>query len=74
MESGSVVPRTSTGSDERQHDTPSIVLSTAPRLEDPATHRNGDLRSTVAHRFMRMLRLHDRARIELLAAHPPQAK
>jgi hypothetical protein len=32
------------------------------------------LRSIIALRFMRMLRAHDRARLELLEAHAPEAK
>ena len=32
------------------------------------------LRSTVAKRFMRMLRAHDRVRVELLATHPTQPR
>ena len=33
-----------------------------------------DLRSVVARRFMRMLRAHDRARLETLAAHSTQPR
>ena len=77
MESGSFVPRTSTDGNETQRDTASIGLSTSPAGErSPRLDRNtnGDLRSVVARRVMGMLQLHDRARMESLAAHPPQAK
>jgi len=81
MERGSFIPRTSTDGNLTERDTTSIGLSTASsasernaRLGDRDAHPNGDLRSVVARRFMGMLRLHDRARMESLAAHPPQAK
>ncbi len=81
MKSGSFVPGTSTDGNVIERDTASIGLSNASpagersaRLGDHDPHPNGDLRSVVARRFMGMLRSHDRARMESLAAHPPQAK
>ena len=79
MESGSFVPRTSTDRNLTQRDTTSIGLPTSPAGEsspslDRNTYTNGDLRSVLARQFMGMLRSHDRTRLELLAAHPPQAK
>ena len=49
-------------------------------LTSPAPSSNNqrnnstDLRSQVAKRFMRMLRLHDRARNQLLSAHSSQTR
>ena len=83
MESGSFVRKNLSRDNRRE----SVAATPAHRgsAEMPTGKRNrlverqhgsrsGDLRSTVARRFMRMLRAHDRARVELLAAYAPEAK
>ena len=83
MKSGSFVSENSLDGDQMQ-----IAPATLPGRSDASMStregryvverregsRSGDLRSFVAGRYMHMLRAHDRARLETLAAHSTQPR
>jgi hypothetical protein len=83
MRRGSFVSESLGGGDQMQNHPATLPLHPSasmsigegsPLVGRGDGNRSGDLRSTVAHRFMRMLRSHDRARLKVLATHPTQSR
>lgn len=83
MKSGSFFPENLLGSAKAQvlpmtltnpANISTAIAETSRPVDSQDGHSSGEVRSTVARRFMQMLQVHDRARREVLATHPTPAR